>query len=625
MGVNNFNEFVARIEQEEGCYCDRAETRQQTHRFFHPEDPRGTEIFNSNWLIPFASKHLCQHHVFAKALQLTTDAVMIATSRQHPRQPQIIYVNSAFTKLTGYSPEEILGQTPEILTGAKTDRFVLKRLKQALARGRVFQSRIINYRKDGSEFLNDLHIEPLFNRSGEITYYLALQREILRDRLISTPVSTGDYLDRLTGLANRTLFLQRLHQAIEQTQIHQGYLFSVLLLNLDRFKLINDSLGHQAGDQLLMKIAQRLQSCIRPTDLVARLGGDEFAILLDKMPDLGKVSLIAERIQQCLNKPLMLKNHEVFITASLGIVLGSRDYNHPEDLIRDADTALHQAKAVGKACYAVFDQTMHRHALERLQLENDLRRAIETQQLQVHYQPIISMDTGKITGFEALLRWYHPQRGMIAPNYFIAIAEETGLIQTIGQWVLREACQKAKLWQLTFPQFPSLFMSVNLSIHQLTYPNLVEKVAEILTETGCDPRYLKLEITETAIAQKAETVIPILEELTQLGIQLCIDDFGTGYSSLSRLYYFPISTLKVDRSFVSGITQSTNGTTKIASAIVNLAHSLGLEVIAEGVETEQQLATLRSWGCQLAQGYHWAKPAASPQIEALLASCPCWQ
>ncbi|MEB3282848.1 MAG: EAL domain-containing protein [Lyngbya sp.] len=624
MGVNNFNEFAARIEQEEVCFCDRTETREQTHRFFYPEETRGRDTFNCNWLTPIASTHLCQHYVFAKALQITTDAVMITRSHLHPRGPEIIYVNSAFTKLTGYSPQEILGQAPQILSGPKTDRRVLRRLKQTLARGRVFEAEAINYCQDGSESYNRWHIEPLFNRQGEIIYYLAIQREIHPNRQIQSPLSTREHLDPLTGLANRSWFLQRLQQAVEQTRIHQNYLFAVLLLDLDRFKLINDSLGHQAGDQLLMAIAQRLQGCIRPTDMVARLGGDEFVILLDNVRDLLKVSQVAERIQKHLNKPLMLKNHEVFTTASLGIVLGSTDYVHPEDLIRDADTALHRAKARGKACYTVFDQTMHRHALERLQLENDLRRAIDGEQLQVYYQPIISMDTGRITGFEALLRWQHPTRGMIPPNYFIPIAEETGLIQTIGQWVLKEACQKAKLWQLTFPQFPSLFMSVNLSIHQLTYPNLVEMVAEILTKTGCDPHYLKLEITESAIAEKAETVIPILEELTKLGIQLCIDDFGTGYSSLSRLYYFPITTLKVDRSFVSGITQS-NGTTKIASAIVNLAHSLGLEVIAEGVETEQQLATLRSWGCQLAQGYHWAKPAASPQIEALLASCPCWE
>lgn len=623
MGVNNLNEFAARIEKEEGCYCDRAETQKPTHEFFYRANALEMETSNGNWLTPIAFKDLCSHRVFAKALQITADAVMIAANHLHPPGPEIIYVNPAFTKLTGYSPSEIIGQTPEILEGSKTDPRTLRRLKQALAQGRVFKGEAIHYRKDGREFHSYWHIEPLVSRQEEVTYYLAILREIVPLNPIPTQLPAGENPDPLTGLANRSVFLQRLQQAIEQTRQHPDYLFAVVLLDLDRFKLINDSLGHQAGDRLLIAIGQRLQSCIRPTDMVARFGGDEFVILLDNVRDLLKVSQVAERIQQGLNKPLTLNDHEVFTSASLGIVLANTEYNHPEDLIRDADTALHRSKAAGKACYTVFDRTMHRHALERLQLENDLRRAIETQQLQVHYQPIISMEQGRITGFEALLRWYHPERGIIPPNYFIPIAEETGLIQTIGQWVLREACQKAKLWQLTFPQSPSLFMSVNLSIHQLTYPNLVETVAEILTETGCDPRYLKLEITESAIAQKAETVIPILEQLTQLGIQLCIDDFGTGYSSLSRLYYFPITTLKVDRSFVSAISQS-NGTAKIASAIVNLAHSLGLEVIAEGVETEQQLATLRSWGCQLAQGYHWAKPADSQHIEALLASSPSW-
>ncbi|ERT07328.1 diguanylate cyclase domain protein [Lyngbya aestuarii BL J] len=624
MGVNNFNQFAARIEKEEICCCYPTEPRQHNYSFFYPEDNLEIEPSNCNELSSLASRDLCQHHIFAKALQITTDAVMITTSHLHGREPEIVYINAAFTKLTGYSSAEIVGQTPQILQGPNTDHRVLKRLKQALARGQVFEGEAINYRQDGSEFQNHCYVEPIFNNQGQIIYYLSIHREIIPQNPIPTQFSTKNNLDPLTGLANRSLFLQRLQQSIDRSGQHPDYLFAVLLLDLDRFKLINDSLGHQAGDQLLTTIGQRLESCIRPTDMVARLGGDQFVILLDQVRDLLKVSQVAERIQQYLNKPLNLKNQEVFISASLGVVLSSPSYDHPEDMIRDADTALHQAKAGGKACYMVFDQTMHRHALERLQLENDLRRAIDDHQLQVYYQPIIATDTGRITGFEALLRWQHPERGMIPPNYFIPIAEETGLIQVIGQWVLREACQRAKLWQLTFPQSPSLFMSVNLSIHQLTYPNLVEIIADILTETGCDPRYLKLEITESAIAQKAETVIPILEQLTALGIQLCIDDFGTGYSSLSRLYYFPITTLKVDRSFVAAITQS-NGTAKIASAIINLAHSLGLEVIAEGVETEQQLAILRSWGCQLAQGYHWAKPENSQDTEALLASSPCWQ
>ncbi|MGF1491071.1 MAG: putative bifunctional diguanylate cyclase/phosphodiesterase [Microcoleaceae cyanobacterium] len=426
-------------------------------------------------------------------------------------------------------------------------------------------------------------------------------------------------LDLVTGLPSRVQFMHHLASTVEQIHHHDSQRFALLLLDIDRFQLINNSLGYQAGDQLLAAIAQRLGQYVRPTDSVTRLSGDKFAVLLSNIPDLTIVAQIAKRIQQQLKQPLNLKGHEVSITVSMGINLSHKRYQHAEDLLRDADIALNRARSRGKDCCAVFNQTMHSLVLEKLHIENDLRRAIETHQLQLHYQPIVSIKTSKIAGFEALLRWQHPERGTISPALFVPVAEETGLIHTLGKWVLTMACQQIQSWNEAFPQLAPLFMSVNLSSQQLTRFNLVEEVAQVLQKTGCDPRYLKLEITENAINEKSNTVVSTLEYLQNMGIHLCIDDFGTGYSSLSRLYDLPIDTLKIDRSFVSGMT-SIGGTAKIAAAIIALAESLEMEIIAEGVEAEQQLNTLQSWGCQYAQGFWFARPEAAHLTEIFLTS-----
>ncbi|MGL5079868.1 MAG: putative bifunctional diguanylate cyclase/phosphodiesterase [Microcoleaceae cyanobacterium] len=573
------------------------------------------------WQGQINADQLCQLQLFATAVHNTGDAIVITTSNLEPPGPEIVYVNRAFTQITGYFAEDVLGQTPRILQGPKTDRQVLETMKCSLQERKVFQGETINYRKDGTEFHNHWRVEPICSASGQITHYLAIQRDITHQKQSEHLLTACETSDPLTRLPNRSILTYRLQEAIEKTHCHQDYLFALLFLDLDHFKLVNDSLGHQAGDQLLVAIAQRLQQCVRPTDMIARLGGDEFAILLNNIRDLATVSQIAERIQQNLRKTLLLKGHELSTTVSIGIALSSTGYDHPEDLLRDADIALHRAKARGRACYAVFNKTMHLRVLERLHLENDLRRAVDTQQLQLHYQPIVSIKTGRIAGFEALLRWYHPQRGAIPPAQFIPVAEETGLIQEIGEWVLRTACKRAGVWDQMFPNSSPLFMSVNLSSQQLTQINLVETIAQILAETRCDPNRLKLEITESAITEKADMAISTLKELKALGIRLCIDDFGTGYSSLSRLYSFPISTLKIDRSFVSGIDLA-DGTTKIVEAIIALGQNLGMEVIAEGVETEQQLHVLRRLNCQYAQGYWFARPTTYQEVEALLTSQP---
>ncbi len=593
----------------------------------HQDEPVGRlqlpVDLTQSWLPEFLRNQLDSLQLFAIALHNTTDAVMITTSHlQHPG-PEVIYVNRAFTQITGYFPEEILGKNPRILQGSKTDSQLLKRLKQELSQGRIFQGEVINYRKDSTEFNCQLYIEPIRNNQNKITHYLAIQRDITPEFAPEFNLISQEKIDSLTGLPNRSFLLQKLQDALDTAQKHHDYLFAVLFIDLDRFKLINESWGHQVGDQLIVTMSKRLQNCLRPTDIVTHLGGDEFAIVLNQISSLETVSQVAKRIQNQLRKPMILLGHEVCTTASIGITLSSNGYDSPDDLLRDADTALHRAKIQGRACYAVFEKTMHRHVLEQFHLENDLRRAIEMDQFLLYYQPIVSFQTGRIAGFEALLRWQHPERGMVWPSRFIPVAEETGLIQTIGEWVLQEACTQMKAWQLAFPQSPPLFMSVNLSSQQLAQTNLVEKINHILRQTECNPSWLKLEITESALIDKAETAVSTLGQLRELGIHLCIDDFGTGYSSLSRLYYFPINTLKVDRSFVAGI-NSSNDQAKIAEAIVRLAHNLSMEVIAEGVETQEQFATMRSWGCELAQGYWLSKPTDRQKSEALLSSQPSW-
>ena len=397
----------------------------------------------------------------------------------------------------------------------------------------------------------------------------------------------------------------------------------MLFLDLDRFKLINDSLGHNLGDRLLVAIAQRLQACLRPGDTVSRLGGDEFTILLDAIKDVSDATQIADRIQQHLSMPFQLKGHEVCTAASIGIAIGNSSYECPEDLLRDADTTMYRAKALGKARFEMFDPTLHNQAMARLQLEIDLRRALEQQEIQVYYQPIISLNNGKIAGFEALARWQHPTRGFVSPAEFIPIAEETGLILPLDWWVLRQACRQLRIWNLKFAPTPPLIMSVNLSGKQLALPNLADKIKQILQETGCDARCLKLEITESVLVENAAAATITLQQLKALGIGLSIDDFGTGYSSLSYLHRLPIDTLKIDRSFVNNVDCDPEKI-EIIRTVVSLAWNLGMDIVAEGVETKKQMYQLQALKCEYAQGYLFSKPVDSKMVEVLISDRAQW-
>ena len=428
--------------------------------------------------------------------------------------------------------------------------------------------------------------------------------------------------DALTGLPNRALFINRLQQSIDRKSREPGT-SAVLYMDLDQFKVINDSLGHEAGDELLIEVARRLQSCLRPTDTAARLGGDEFTILLDEISGPADAIKVAERVASALKSPFTLGENQVFATTSVGISLGTSDQTKPNDLLRDADVAMYEAKKEGKARYKMFDSAMHAQALQRLRMENGLRRDIEQDQLRVHYQPKISLATGRIVGMEALVRWEHPVRGLVPPGEFIPLAEETALINPLGHWVLREACRQTKQWRDDFPEAENMVMSVNLSVRQFQQPNLVGDLAELLRQTGLPAHALQLEITESVVTDDVYYAVGLLRELKDLGVELGIDDFGKGYSSLSALKHFPMDDLKIDRSFVDGLGEDVQDTA-IVRLTVDLAHTVSMRAVGEGVETAGQLERLREMGCDMVQGFYFWKPLTPDAAATLLADPPTW-
>jgi diguanylate cyclase (GGDEF)-like protein len=422
--------------------------------------------------------------------------------------------------------------------------------------------------------------------------------------------------DPLTLLPNRTLFGDRLAHALLQSRRRES-LTAVLFCDIDHFKLINDSLGHAAGDELLTGVAPRLKEALRPGDTVARFGGDEFAVLVEDLADEREAVEVAERIGALFTRPFVLSGIEHFVTVSVGIAIARKPGERPETLIRDADAAMYRAKERGRGRYEVFDQVMRARAVERLQLENELRRAIGRDELRVHYQPIVSLESGHVVAFEALVRWQHPRRGLIAPADFIPTAEESGTIESLGRWVLECACRQAAEWHAARPDGFPVGMSVNLSARQVSQPDLPDMVAEMLTSTGLEPSSLSLEITESALVEESEAPVQNLTALREMGVRLVIDDFGTGYSSLAYLRRFPLDAIKIDRSFVEGLGVERDSAA-IVDALVAMARALSLGVIAEGVETAMQIEELKRLGCRQAQGFFFATPLPAPQVQELM-------
>lgn len=519
-----------------------------------------------------------------------------------------LQVNHSLCQIIGYREEELIGERFQIVTHPEDlDRFLQEvvYVLEGRAQSSQIEKRYVD--KHGQEIWALVNISLIHDTESRPSS-LVFQIQDITDRKRAQEQLLHDaFHDPLTGLPNRAWFMDQLRIALSRSRRRSGSKFAVLFLDLDRFKIINDSLGHMYGDQLLVGIARRLRHCLRTEDMIARLGGDEFTVLMNDIRDPEDAIIVAERIQNHLSQKFALGGYETFTSVSIGIAFSDVEYEKPADLLRDADTAMYQAKLRGKARFVIFDKGMHVRAMNTLQIESDLRRAAERKEFKLHYQPIISLGTGELSGFEALIRWQHPERGMIPPADFIPVAEETGLIVPIGQWVMREACLQMQRWRTQYPELGDVWMSVNLSGKQFAHAGLMEQIMQTLSLTGLDPRRLKLEITESVVMENVDTATWMLERLRALGVETCIDDFGTGYSSLSYLHRLPIDALKIDRSFVSRMSRNSENR-EIVRTIIMLAQNLGKQVIAEGVETREQLDQLRDLHCATGQGYFFSKP-----------------
>jgi diguanylate cyclase (GGDEF)-like protein/PAS domain S-box-containing protein len=537
-----------------------------------------------------------------------------------------IQVNQKFCELLGYSEAELLQLTYREITHPSDVNQNLELMKRLFA-GEINhfskEKRLIC--KDGQVKWVNLTVSLVCDPDGKPLYDIGIVEDISDRKQAEAQLLQNALYDPVTGLPNRNLFKDRLQVVLDRASGREHICFAVLFIDLDRFKLVNDSLGHGGGDELLVKIGQRLVQCLRQEDTIARFGGDEFAVLLSQIGNLYEATQVAERLQAQFNTPFQVQDQELTLSASIGIVSGhdpvtGEQYSNLMDLLRDADIAMYQAKRKGKACYEVFSGNLHDESRSQLQLENELRRGLraslnresDCRELQLYYQPIIDLKRDRLVGFEALIRWHHPRKGLMSPGRFIPAAEESHLIVELGEWVLREACQQLRRWNAQALLHPPFTLSVNLAGRQLAQTDLISQISRIIADAGVLPHYLCLEITEVAIVENITSVAQKLEKLKGLGLKLSIDDFGTGYSSLSRLQSFPLDTLKIDQSFVKDL-QVSSDSREIVKTILNLASGLKLNAIAEGIETEQQRAFLQNAGCSQGQGFLFARPMTATQ------------
>jgi diguanylate cyclase (GGDEF)-like protein/PAS domain S-box-containing protein len=522
---------------------------------------------------------------------------------------RIVYMNNRICEMTGYSQDELIGKDWSSLLDEKGSDFV-NAINERRKDGLSDQYEISIRTKSGDALWVMVGGAPVYDAQGNVSGSMGVFTDI-SDRKESEKRLLHDAMhDGLTGLANRSLFMEHLRVMLKRSRNRKAVPFALLYLDYDRFKVINDSLGHAEGDKLLKYIARRLESCVRPGDLIARLGGDEFVILLSEITDTAEALLVAERIQNDLKVAFDLGGREIYTTASIGITLSTSGYQSADDMLRDADIAMYYAKSRGKAQYQIFDQAMHKNASRKLQIETEMRGALQRREFEVLYQPILRLDSGGLIGFEALLRWMHPKRGIISPEEFIPLAEENGLIVKLGEMVIENSCKQLRSWQTILPGAESLTMSVNLSSKEFLQLDLVERISGHLRESGLDPRFLKLEITESHIMENSETAGSVMHRMRDLGIEMCLDDFGTGYSSLSYLHRLPVSCLKIDRTFIGRMTQ-TDENREIVETIVRLGQNLKMQVVAEGIETMQQFTELTEMGCEFGQGYLFASPLSN--------------
>ena len=531
------------------------------------------------------------------------------------RERSITAVNGALTELLGYAPNQLLGHSFHLMYYDSADAQELEAALAAKSSSREAETRLRHI--DGSIVWCLLSTAARRDDHGTVCGYQTIIHDITDRKRAEERLMHNALHDALTGLPNRALFADRLNMSLARMRRHKEHRFAVLFLDLDRFKIVNDSLGHAAGDRLLVEIARALVSCIRREDTVARLGGDEFAILLDGIAGETEAEVTVERIQSCLMQPFDIAGQHLFTSASIGVAFPTAREEQPEDLLRNADIAMYSAKAAGPAHYRIYDTTMHERAAVLLELETDLRHALTRSEFILEYQPIVSLLEKRVSGVEALIRWQHPRRGLLQPHEFVPVAEETGLIVDIGWWALREAARQAASWLQLCPPELCPVMSVNLSTRQVMAPDLVERIETILTETGLPGRLLSLEITESTLMRDSAITAASLVRLRAMGIQLCIDDFGTGYSSLAYLHALPIDGLKIDRSFIGAI-GSNDERSELVGTIITLAHRLGITAVAEGVETETQLERLQQMGSEYVQGFFYSQPIGADEAASLI-------
>lgn len=557
--------------------------------------------------------------------------------------PRILFCNAAFTETTGYTAQEVLGKTPRILQGPGTDPATRAKLRAAFAEWKPVTVELLNYRKDGTEFWSELSIVPVANEQGWFTHWVSVQRDVTERRIahnLNARIQVAEvekeelaseirerkrveeelrytaFHDSLTKLKNRAFFMQELQAMLERPSNAPFQACAVLFVDLDRFKVVNDSLGHEAGDDLLREVARRLRGCARPQDTLARFGGDEFALLVRDANDQSAVIAVAKQMLDVLREPMRIGRQDVFPSCSIGIARSSDSTVHPETLIRDADIAMYVAKRSGYGEYAVYDASMHAAATAALTLQTDLQNAIERGEFELAFQAIVEPQSGRIKGFEALIRWNHPTRGLVMPIEFVPMAEEMGLIRQIDRWVLREACAQIAEWRARFPD-ADLGVAVNTSAREFDDPEFLSELEAVLAQHDLPPSALELEITESIFLDPAPHIANVIAAVRAYGVRVGLDDFGTGYSSLSYLSRYPTDTIKIDKSFVEGLC-SDDRTLAIVVLIIQLARTLGIDVVAEGVETEEQAELLASMSCSHAQGYYFARPTAAPEVTAML-------
>ncbi|WP_291717966.1 EAL domain-containing protein [Magnetospirillum sp. 64-120] len=547
-------------------------------------------------------------HIARKVIEASLDGIMICNP-----SGMIEFVNPAFSQLTGYAFDEVVGHNPSMLQSGLHDRSFYDRMWQSLHVQGIWQGEIWNRRKSGEVYPEWLTINVIRDEDGVITQYAAVFSDISERKKTEERIKNLAYFDVLTGLPNRRLFTDRLQVAIAHAHRH-GAQMAIMFLDLDLFKRINDSLGHGIGDQVLCEVANRLQACVREGDTVARLGGDEFVILLPELDHVEDAAKLADRVISRVKQPLSVDEHELYVTTSVGIAVYPDDGLTDETLIKNADTAMYRAKDLGRNSYQLYTPAMNAKSFERLAMESSLRHALNRGEFTLVYQGKIDLVSGRMSGVEALVRWRHPEMGLVSPAEFIPLAENMGLISEIGAWVLKAACRQSQSWfDLGLPR---VRIAVNVSTLQFREGDLAELVKQALQESGLPPQFLELEITESVLMQRVDENAQVLQELRAMGIHISIDDFGTGYSSLSYLKRMPIDALKIDRSFVKDITEDGDGAA-IVSTIINLAHNLKLRAVAEGVETQDQADFLRQRGCDEIQGFLVSRPVSAEDLVSL--------